>query len=232
MGEIVLLVILICMTTKLCKVENCGGNIHAKGLCKKHYYRLRIHGSTDLKEFSKNCTVEGCAGKSIAKGLCTTHYLRQRRHGSTDKPKFVREKLIEHGLSYCPKCNQTKPLDNFCKDKYTAFGVSIYCKICDREKGKLRYKNHKDKHINNRLRKKFGITLNEYHDLLKQQNGVCAICGNPPKENKPMLSVDHDHKTKKLRGILCSSCNQGIGLFHDNIEHLANAIKYLSIVRA
>jgi hypothetical protein len=177
---------------------------------------------------AKICEVEGCSNEVTAKGLCVTHYLRQRRHGSTDRPKFVREKLIEEGKSYCPKCNQTKILDDFIKDKHTAFGVSIYCRDCHRKKGKVRYRKHKDKHIDNRLRHDFGITLIDYNKLLEKQGGGCAICGKKSKESKTMLAVDHNHTTKKVRGILCASCNNGLGRFFDNTEYLAKAIEYLN----
>jgi hypothetical protein len=77
-----------------------------------------------------------------------------------------------------------------------------------------------------------GITLNDYNKMLKEQNNGCAICGNPETDkevNKKVksLSVDHDHKTGKVRGLLCSKCNKGIGLFQDNIKLLQSAINYL-----
>jgi hypothetical protein len=56
------------------------------------------------------------------------------------------------------------------------------------------------KAINARLEKSYGITLDEYNQLLKSQDGVCAICKRPPKKN--MLSVDHDHKFNKIKGFV------------------------------
>jgi hypothetical protein len=181
---------------------------------------------------TKICKIEGCNNEVLAKELCNTHYLRQRRHGSTDRPKYVREKLVEQGLSYCPKCNKTKPLDDFNKDVHAAFGIAIYCKKCNRKKGRKRYQTHKNEHKNNQLKNDFGISLNEYNEMLKQQNDKCAICGKSSEENKPMLAVDHDHKTNKVRGLLCSSCNNGLGRFFDNTEYLTNAIKYLQFHNA
>lgn len=83
----------------------------------------------------------------------------------------------------------------------------------------------KAKYEEYRLKVRYGITTAEYWDLVAEQNGVCAICGNP---NGKKLHVDHDHKTNKVRGLLCGNCNKGIGLFKDDITLLDKAIKYLN----
>lgn len=75
------------------------------------------------------------------------------------------------------------------------------------------------------LKKDFGMTLENYSSLFERQNGLCAICQK--EEKKKRLSIDHDHKTKKVRGLLCSQCNSAIGLFSDNIVLMKNAIAYL-----
>ena len=83
------------------------------------------------------------------------------------------------------------------------------------------------------LKKKFGIDINCYNKLLKDQNEVCAICGNPETivDNRTKktrsLAVDHCHTTKKVRGLLCMGCNQGLGNFRENPEFLAAAITYV-----
>jgi hypothetical protein len=84
------------------------------------------------------------------------------------------------------------------------------------------------------LKHKYGITVTEYEELLKKQNGVCAICSSSETrtyKNKETvvesLCVDHDHKTNKIRGLLCQKCNSAIGLFMENSELLEKAIIYL-----
>ena len=77
-----------------------------------------------------------------------------------------------------------------------------------------------------RIKRVYGITLAEFEILLKKQNGGCALCGR--KQQKYRLAVDHDHKTRKVRGILCNHCNRGLGIFKDNVWLLHNAIKYLN----
>src|ERR1700690_1237801 len=68
------------------------------------------------------------------------------------------------------------------------------------------------------LNKKFGITIAIYEEMLKNQNGGCAICGKPPL--KKALAVDHCHITGKNRELLCTNCNQAIGHAKDNPELL------------
>jgi len=81
------------------------------------------------------------------------------------------------------------------------------------------------------LKNKYGITLKEYNVILKKQKYKCAICNitntsSKRKYNK-YLSVDHCHKTNKVRGLLCDFCNNGLGRFKDSVRFLLKAIKYL-----
>lgn len=73
--------------------------------------------------------------------------------------------------------------------------------------------------------KKYGLSLEDYEFMFADQNGVCAICLSPPLDRK--LSVDHDHETGKVRGLLCDSCNTSLGGFLDSTETLERAINYL-----
>lgn len=83
---------------------------------------------------------------------------------------------------------------------------------------------------NNHLKRKYGITLDQYDNILESQGGVCAICGTDTPGGKGRFHVDHDHKTGKIRGLLCVKCNLTLGGVSDNINILVNAIKYLSKV--
>jgi Recombination endonuclease VII len=76
------------------------------------------------------------------------------------------------------------------------------------------------------LKRKFGMTMEDYEVLLRSQGGVCAVCFGPSICGR-RYSIDHCHKTGKIRGILCSSCNSGIGLLKDSPEVLENAAAYL-----
>jgi hypothetical protein len=79
---------------------------------------------------------------------------------------------------------------------------------------------------NSQFKRKYGITLEHYENLLANQNGVCAICGNPPTDKR--LSIDHCHATKKIRGLLCYRCNTGLASFHDNESLLWTAYHYIA----
>jgi dCMP deaminase len=78
-----------------------------------------------------------------------------------------------------------------------------------------------------RLMNYYGMTPEQYEALFVLQGGMCAICHNPPlgKEN---LSVDHDHKTGKVRGLLCQNCNRAIGGLQESMGNLRGAINYLT----
>ena len=76
------------------------------------------------------------------------------------------------------------------------------------------------------LKQNYGITLNQYNFLLEKQRGLCSICFK--KELGKKLAVDHCHKSKKIRGLLCQNCNIGIGVFKDDTLLLRSAIEYLS----
>jgi hypothetical protein len=75
------------------------------------------------------------------------------------------------------------------------------------------------------LKKKFGLSKEQYEALLEGQNHVCAICG---KGCTKALAVDHCHTTGKVRGLLCNNCNRGVGHLKDSVENMTNAITYLN----
>jgi len=81
------------------------------------------------------------------------------------------------------------------------------------------------------LRQLYNITEEQYNIMLKEQNGVCAICHNPEsskcKGTLRRLAVDHNHKTGLVRGLLCSSCNRLLGSAKDNVEVLRDSMLYL-----
>lgn len=87
-------------------------------------------------------------------------------------------------------------------------------------------KNNPDSCKNIQLRNKFGITLEEYKNILAKQNECCAICGEKCRTGKD-LAVDHNHQTSKVRGLLCQGCNIGLGQFKESKIIFSNAIRYL-----
>lgn len=73
--------------------------------------------------------------------------------------------------------------------------------------------------------RRYGISRAGYDRMLMEQHGVCAICGGTDGTRK--LAVDHDHETGRVRGLLCTRCNVGLGYFRDARNVLENAISYL-----
>ena len=136
--------------------------------------------------------------------------------------KMYVEKLLK---KQCVKCEEFKSLEEF----YIQWGRSEYrvtssnvCKECSNRYSK---EHHKKRGKNQRLQKTFGITLKEYQQMLEQQNGVCAICDNPPGNKS--LGVDHNHITGKIRSLLCVQCNTALGLVKEDIKILHKMICYL-----
>lgn len=148
-------------------------------------------------------------------------------------------------VKLCRLCHQEKPLSEFS-------GGRGKCKPCrsleqraryeaDRERWLLYARSRREKNgttireyqrayrkknkdaIRDRgLRYLYGISMEEFEKLAKRQAWRCAIC-----EQKKKLSVDHDHQTGEIRGLLCASCNCGLGYFQDDPGLLASASSYL-----
>jgi len=126
----------------------------------------------------------------------------------------------------CTKCKgDPKPISEFPWNKKKTRPLAR-CYDC-RNKEYRGDENAKARARNRNLLKQYGITLKDYNSLILKQKGKCLICGIPQEDLKQGLHVDHDHKTGEIRGLLCGSCNGGLGLFKDNIILLRKAIKYI-----
>jgi len=78
-----------------------------------------------------------------------------------------------------------------------------------------------------RFKMKYGMTEADYQARCDAQGGRCAICRQPPPSHKPILHVDHDHDSGRVRGLLCSDCNLALGLFGDSATRARRAADYL-----
>lgn len=94
------------------------------------------------------------------------------------------------------------------------------------------YQRNKEKIRNDNLLKRYGITPSQYDEMAKLQGNVCAICKKPETLFNGKLHVDHCHLTGKVRALLCSQCNTGIGKFNDDVTALRNAAEYIEKFRA
>ena len=76
--------------------------------------------------------------------------------------------------------------------------------------------------------RRYGLDEYDYEAMLKRQGGACAICGTAdPGAGREHFSVDHDHRTGRVRGLLCNSCNKGLGSLGDTADAVARALAYL-----
>jgi hypothetical protein len=83
-----------------------------------------------------------------------------------------------------------------------------------------------EKRRGHHLKERYGITNEKYDDMFLAQDGRCAICGQTEKDGL-RLRVDHDHESGFIRGLLCHTCNCGIGMFQEKLDLLIKAVSYL-----
>ena len=95
------------------------------------------------------------------------------------------------------------------------------------KKRKAYNRAHKAEQHEYKLKRNYGITMEDYKAMMIAQHGNCALCGRPQVELKEPFIVDHDHTTGFVRGLLCNNCNHGLGRFRDSIPLLQTAISYL-----
>jgi len=128
----------------------------------------------------------------------------------------------------CSKCGIAKPILEFHKQKDTKDGHRSICKIYCLNYIKNYRTIHPFQNRNGHLRNKFGITHQDYLDMLEAQNGRCKVCGTDTPKGNGAFHVDHCHSSGKIRGLLCHHCNVGLGNFKDNTSLLLKAILYLN----
>ena len=122
----------------------------------------------------------------------------------------------------CTDCGTFKPASEYSleKDDRSLTGVAMRskCKPCNEH---IKYKSF--------IKRTYGITWDDYVSMFDNQGGCCAICKSDNNKNTRTnkMFVDHCHETGKVRGLLCSKCNHGLGHFNDDTDLLKQAIRYL-----
>jgi len=144
------------------------------------------------------------------------------------------QELFKQGKRICHSCHKIKDLSEFYRTtRRGADGHKYSCKECEDNYNKNRkntnstYKSEKLKTTLKRYYvRTYGITMEQKEQMFKDQEAKCLIC----KDDIFLVKgchVDHDHETKQVRGLLCSKCNHGLGLFRENTNILQEAINYL-----
>jgi hypothetical protein len=135
-------------------------------------------------------------------------------------------------IKTCKACGEEKPREEFGPHGVAKNGVKSWCRACEAARAKAYRAADKDRvaAINRRslLKTRYGMTEKVFSMLLAAQDSCCAICGtSDPGGRGDGFVVDHCHSTGKIRGLLCTKCNTGLGQFKDDPDVLAKAIKYL-----
>lgn len=218
-----------------CIEESCDKPLYSRGMCRRHYRIARLADAP-------RCSVGGCERPVDAKRLCASHYRTSRMHAISVEKKAAVRVCRGCGAPFSGRDRRAEFCSDKCKEgtrwrlarEETLKRVDLLppCIVCG---GKIVAKTVKAlccsyecsvKWGNTRKRlEKYGLT----HDELKalyEQNAVCGVCGTDDWGRYGPV-VDHDHVTGRIRGILCGTCNTGLGLFRDDPERLRKAIAYL-----
>lgn len=133
----------------------------------------------------------------------------------------------------CTVCNETKSLDAFTIRRTHRVGKPVsVCNPCKVRYNKQRRQENPERvaevERRSKFKKNYGITLEDYYTMLENQGNACGICKvQTPGNRTKFFAVDHCHTTGKVRGLLCTKCNRGLGLFNDSTDKLLNALNYL-----
>jgi hypothetical protein len=151
----------------------------------------------------------------------------------------------------CSKCGQSKALSEFSRNRRAKDGLQHLCRPChsasvvqSNQRNRLAYRERTNRwYAENRerqrvaskdgaRRRKYGLTLAEHEEMEAAQGGVCAICQQPETFKSKSgtvhrLAVDHDHKTGRIRGLLCRNCNAALGHLREDLGLFRRAVSYL-----
>jgi hypothetical protein len=146
----------------------------------------------------------------VSFGTARAHLVRKGLHQ-------IDHRRVRDGLAVCKRCGQEKVSDEF--PALLLYGAYLCrdCLVLVRQDAQARRR---------------GRSPTEYQALLDKQDGRCAICGireghRSCRGRECRLAIDHDHRTGAIRGLLCNSCNRGLGRFKDSVALLEAAVRYL-----
>jgi len=147
-----------------------------------------------------------------------------------DKQVTTAHLLLETRV--CRVCGEEKNLlDDYYfvrKDRSLPSSYSYECKACTIERTTNYNKRNSNSVRSQYLKRNYGLTFEEFDSMLTKQDNCCAICkGKEPYGRHKRFTVDHNHKTGEVRGLLCNRCNTALGLVGDNIHTLKSMIQYL-----
>ena len=127
--------------------------------------------------------------------------------------KNLFKKIVPNGKKFCRVCKEIKNIEDFYVRKYRGgTTVETICKSCNTVRVR-----------ETRYKREYGITKEQYYEMYEKQKGCCVICN----KHFDVLCVDHDHKTGKVRSLLCRKCNYNLGVYEEKIDVFQNFVNYL-----
>lgn len=166
----------------------------------------------------------------VGRGMCRSCYSKwwTAEHPKPPKPRYTRPRKmsdchpdrLHSGRGMCKSCYRRwyKATNQAYKDRQAVY--------------RLEHPNSRSQ-VSSSLMNAYGLSQADRDAKVLLQGGLCAICGTPPdgNGNASVLHVDHDHETGDLRGMLCTRCNVGLGMFRDDFNALAAASQYIYAYR-
>lgn len=222
------------MPTK-CQVHSCVKPSVSKGLCDTHRKRVARHGTIEPTRPADWGSKEK---HTKYKAWCNL----RRFHSDTtldvwlsDFWRFVSDTPEKPaGRCQIQRADPTQPWgpDNFYwKEPQVSEATRSNRAAYMREYSRKMRKANPDYNKNMFLKRRYGISIDRYNEMLAEQGGCCAICAKAERNEINgrvlALAIDHDHTTGAVRALLCSACNTALGLFRDDPALLGVAIAYL-----
>lgn len=175
----------------------------------------------------------GERNKKLLKKICKACVVaRQAAWGERNKDRV---RVLPSEIT-CRMCGERKVATAFGRRAKTKAGIDTACFECLRAKDRMRYvqnpQHSGDQAKWGAIKHKFGLSREQWIAMYAKQHGCCAICKDRfetplPRRDKRGACVDHCHQTGKVRGLLCSKCNQGVGLLRDDVGIVESALSYL-----
>lgn len=222
---------------RICEIHGCDAKVLVHGLCDKHRTRLRRHGSIEDTRPESWGAIEKHPLKH------SWSWMRRHRGIAGICPEWEKD-FLQFVADVGERPSKAHKL--FSADESRPIGPGNFVwKRCITEKAdgeteasfsarrqRVYRKIKTEESLGYRLKHYFGLSVKEYEAMYESQSGRCYLCGNSEsaviRGKTLMLAVDHCHKSGKVRALLCSQCNTGLGLFKDSPELLKRAAEYVT----
>lgn len=225
-------------TARTCSFLNCTKPVIARDLCGTHYKRFQRHGHVLDTRPSDWGSRERHPLYGVWSDIIRKHKGGQCCAEWADFWAFVAD--VGDRPSTRHKLRRTDPDGLY--SKHNVHWAELPPTTVERRTDKAAYMREWQRNLRKKnpwhqfgqsLKRYYGITVDEYIAMHGAQGGVCAICKKYEASSDPRtkalrrLAVDHDHATGKVRALLCSNCNVGLGRFNDDADLLREAADYL-----